>query len=82
MLKNITRTWTRPKRCCICGAPFENDSPIGRNNPRPLGDDCNGDCCDACNEMFVIPARIMRMRNGVSMRIHEADEFGYDNAGC
>ena len=40
------------KKCCICGKTF-----VGwGNNPHPVKD--KGTCCDDCNSMYVIPARI------------------------
>lgn len=39
-------------KCCICGRTY---SGYG-NNPRPVKD--FGECCDACNEQYVIPVRI------------------------
>ena len=43
------------KKCCICGAKF-----IGwGNNPWPVKDE--GECCDYCNDMKVIPARLRQM---------------------
>lgn len=38
--------------CDICGREGRN------NNAQPV---VNGYCCDACNEMYVIPARIKAM---------------------
>jgi hypothetical protein len=38
--------------CCICGRAYTGSG----NNPRPVKED--GECCDACNEQYVIPARI------------------------
>ena len=44
-------------KCCICGKEIPNYG----NNPYPFGD--NEDrCCDACNSLFVIPARIIKMK--------------------
>lgn len=40
------------KKCCICGEDYEGHG----NNPSPLSN--KGQCCDACNLKFVIPARI------------------------
>lgn len=40
--------------CCICGKEF-----IGwGNNPYPVVKDEDARCCDDCNVMYVIPARI------------------------
>lgn len=38
--------------CCICG---EEEVGYG-NNPAPVKE--SGECCDACNRKFVIPARL------------------------
>ena len=38
--------------CCICGEESEGYG----NNPEPVRK--TGQCCDACNRKFVIPARI------------------------
>ena len=42
-------------KCCICGRAFTGFG----NNPWPVKDD--GECCDACNEQHVIPARIQNV---------------------
>lgn len=54
------------KKCCICGREF-----IGwGNNPDPITDE-NGDlfpedarCCDDCNSIYVIPARLVELYKG------------------
>ena len=43
-------------RCCICGQVFEGYG----NNPYPVSFDPNDRCCDICNEMRVVPERILR----------------------
>lgn len=40
------------KFCCICGEPLEGYG----NDPWPVKEE--GQCCDACNDKFVIPARL------------------------
>jgi len=40
------------KTCCICDKQFEGFG----NNPDPIKRD--GYCCDDCNLMVVVPARI------------------------
>lgn len=43
--------------CCICGKEFEGYG----NNPYPV---CKGEddrCCDECDAMYVIPARIVEL---------------------
>lgn len=42
------------KICCICGKEFEGWG----NNPYPVVKDEDARCCDDCNAMYVIPARI------------------------
>lgn len=45
--------------CCLCGQMFMG---LG-NNPWPLSDKEDDRCCNACNEVRVIPARLeMRLR--------------------
>ena len=39
-------------QCIICGEKIEGYG----NNPAPVSD--KGECCDACNMKFVIPARL------------------------
>lgn len=48
------------KRCCICGAVFE-DWDFG-NNPDPIsfGEE-DERCCNDCNEKFVVPLRWYRL---------------------
>lgn len=42
------------KVCCICGKEF-----VGwGNNPWPIVDEEDARCCDNCNTMYVVPARI------------------------
>ena len=43
-------------KCAICGY----ESAGYGNNPYPLASD-NKKCCDMCNMMYVIPARIKMM---------------------
>lgn len=40
--------------CCICGKKFTGWG----NNPYPVVDDDDARCCDICNEMRVLPARM------------------------
>lgn len=44
-------------KCCICFKEFEGYG----NNPEPVLS--KGKCCDKCNQMYVIPARISLMKN-------------------
>ena len=43
--------------CCICGQKFTGWG----NNPYPVVDDEDARCCDMCDQMRVIPARMARM---------------------
>ena len=43
--------------CCICGDKFTGWG----NNPWPVVKDEDARCCDACNELSVIPARLEQM---------------------
>lgn len=43
-------------KCCICGAEIVGYG----NNPDPVKKE--GQCCDACDWQYVIPARIKQMR--------------------
>jgi len=38
--------------CCICGQQFHEFG----NNPYPVKEE--GRCCDACNHLVVVPARL------------------------
>lgn len=51
--------------CCFCGRviPYWVS-----NNPYPLMQDPVSRCCDMCNEMKVIPARLERLTNGREQR--------------
>lgn len=54
------------RTCCICGEEF-----IGYgNNPYPVVKDGESRCCDLCDSMVVIPARI-RALYGVPEEIEE-----------
>ncbi len=43
--------------CCICGQKFTGWG----NNPYPVVDDDDARCCDMCNQMRVLPARLAQM---------------------
>lgn len=43
--------------CCICGKKFTGWG----NNPYPVVKDKDARCCDGCNGIVVIPARITAM---------------------
>ena len=42
--------------CAICGGTYDNYG----NNPDPIVS--GGQCCNSCNEKFVIPSRFMQMQ--------------------
>ena len=44
-------------KCCICGKEIGGYG----NNPWPLLTEPGAKCCDGCNWMYVIPARIKNM---------------------
>ena len=46
------------KTCCICGKQFEGYG----NNPHPVRK--SGECCNDCNQDFVIPERIRLITQG------------------
>lgn len=48
------------KKCCICGKEFQGWG----NNPWPVKED--GECCDACNQLKVIPARLRQVYASVN----------------
>ena len=41
--------------CCICGNRFRGFG----NNPEPVKKD--GECCDNCNDEYVVPARLKQL---------------------
>ena len=43
--------------CCLCGGSFANYG----NNPWPLGKKPDDRCCNHCNGVKVIPARIRQI---------------------
>ena len=54
-----------PRKCSICGG--EIDIHPGSNwdrghNAQPIN---TGRCCSACNNQYVIPARLARMQKGL-----------------
>lgn len=57
--------------CSICGNPTEDR--LG-NNAYPVNE---GRCCNGCNEVYVIPAR-MRIMTGVSTKEQEYQEPACD----
>jgi hypothetical protein len=49
---------TEPKTCVICKMPFTEYG----NNPEPFNNG-DGQCCDHCNDHFVVPVRMIFGRN-------------------
>lgn len=47
----------REYTCCICGGKFKGWG----NNPYPVVTDEDARCCDDCNAMRVIPARLLAL---------------------
>lgn len=45
--------------CCICGKEFEGFG----NDPYPVKQ--TGRCCNDCNTMYVVEARLDKLLNGV-----------------
>ena len=45
------------KTCCIC----EQDFTEWGNNPEPIKPFEEGKCCNTCNDIYVIPARMRRL---------------------
>lgn len=43
--------------CCICGKTFTGWG----NNPYPVNEQEGARCCDDCNALYVIPARLDRL---------------------
>lgn len=48
----------KTKYCVLCGCEIKGYG----NNPHPLAEE--GDCCEHCDQEFVIPARIMALYKG------------------
>ena len=47
----------KTKVCCICGIKYTGWG----NNPWPIVDSPDAMCCDACNSLVVVPARIKKI---------------------
>lgn len=45
--------------CCICGKKFTGWG----NDPWPVNTDDDARCCDECNSLHVVPARLAQMFN-------------------
>lgn len=64
-------------KCCLCGCTIprpawdKTDSPyyLGTNNPWPFSaDDDGARCCDDCNALTVIPARMRGVTPALARR--------------
>ena len=44
-------------KCCLCGAEIHGWG----HNPWPLNKKDDDRCCNACNDVYVIPARLAQM---------------------
>lgn len=51
----MSRTRKAIPKCCICGTMLIGENEFG-NNPYPVKQ--KGRCCNECNWMYVIPARM------------------------
>jgi hypothetical protein len=49
-----------PRPCCICGLEFTEYG----HNPEPF-DGNIGECCNDCNDRWVVPVRILFGRDGL-----------------
>lgn len=56
-----------PFTCCICGKLITGEYG---NNPEPVENDPRAKCCDACNDSYVIPARIIQLRASTAKNTH------------
>lgn len=45
--------------CCLCGSEYEGHG----NNPSPVSEGEGDRCCNICNTMMVIPARLSALLN-------------------
>ena len=43
--------------CCICNKTVQEYG----NNPEPINNDEYTKCCDDCNGMYVVPARMLQL---------------------
>lgn len=48
-------------KCCLCGKEIRDYG----HNPWPLSDNVEDRCCDLCNMLKVIPARIIKSKEQV-----------------
>ena len=56
----------KPTKCCLCGDEIEPPSHESGNLAWPVAE--KGVCCDLCNIMVVIPARIAEFVNHNSQK--------------
>ena len=68
----MNRTRKTVPKCCFCRKPLIGEDEHG-NNPEPLR--AKGRCCNVCNIMYVIPARmaIIEKMFGGKTNVHNAD---------
>jgi len=63
MPANIVKNGVRYFVCCLCDDIFQgngnNPEPVTDLEGRPFNDE--QECCDNCNSIFVIPARMEEM---------------------
>ena len=57
-------------KCIICESDI--DSEFG-NNPSPVA--LEGSCCNACNELYVIPARVIWWLSNAPAVLAEYNEY-------
>lgn len=55
------------RQCCICGCMFTGWG----NNPWPVVDDPDEECCNDCNAEIVLPARLDKMFGGGNKKCQE-----------
>jgi len=55
------------QKCVIC-----DDNILGYgNNPWPLFNDDEGECCQFCNDVYVIPARLEQLAKAQARKAEE-----------
>lgn len=58
--------------CCFCG----NSVGVWGNNPAPLTTKTDTKCCDDCNSLYVIPARLGLMPDNEIRRMRRLADRG------
>jgi len=46
-------------KCCLCRK--RELTEYNKNNPEPFGNDGGGSCCNLCNNVLVVPTRILQL---------------------